>query len=184
MKLKVKYIGFSLLLGATALGTSSCNDLLDLEPVNQITPESYYGSADQLASYLSNIYAGYLTNPYTNMYHASAYNSGMGQSDGNTDIMTVGGSGSTSYFATDYWEVPTGKQLQGYFGNIRTLNYFLDRALTGKEAGTITGDAALVNNYIGEAYFLRAVTYFNMMCRYGDMPIVEKVLVDSNEEIL
>ena len=38
MKLKVKYLGFSLLLGATALGTSSCNDLLDLEPVNQITP--------------------------------------------------------------------------------------------------------------------------------------------------
>ena len=184
MKLKVKYIGFSLLLGATALGTSSCNDLLDLEPINQITPESYYGSADQLASYLNNIYAGYLTNPYTNMYHASSYNSGMGQSDGNTDIMTVGGSGSTSYFATDYWEVPTGKQLQGYFGNIRTLNYFLDKALTGKEAGTITGDAALVNNYIGEAYFLRAVTYFNMMCRYGDMPIVDKVLVDNEEEIL
>lgn len=184
MKLKVKYIGFSLLLGATALGTSSCNDLLDLEPINQITPESYYGSADQLASYLNNIYAGYLTNPYTNMYHASSYNSGMGQSDGNTDIMTVGGSGSTNYFATDYWEVPTGKQLQGYFGNIRTLNYFLDRALTGKEAGTITGDAALINNYIGEAYFLRAVTYFNMMCRYGDMPIVDKVLVDNDEEIL
>ena len=32
MKLKVKYLGFSLLLGATALGTSSCNDLLDLAP--------------------------------------------------------------------------------------------------------------------------------------------------------
>mgnify|MGYP003557006687 CR=1 FL=1 len=64
MKLKVKYLGFSLLLGATALGTSSCNDLLDLEPVNQITPESYYNTADQLASYLNNLYTGYLANPF------------------------------------------------------------------------------------------------------------------------
>ena len=184
MKLKVKYLGFSLLLGATALGTSSCNDLLDLEPVNQITPESYYNTADQLASYLNNLYTGYLVNPYTNMFHTSSYNSGMGQSDGNTDIMTVGGSGSTSYFATDYWEVPTGKQLQGFYGNVRTLNYFLEKALAGKEAGTITGDAAMVDNYIGEAYFLRALTYFRMLCRFGDMPIVDKVLVDSNEEIL
>lgn len=184
MKLKVKYLGFSLLLGATALGTSSCNDLLDLEPVNQITPESYYNTADQLASYLNNLYTGYLANPYTNMFHTGGYNSGMGQSDGNTDIMTVGGSGSTNYFATDYWEVPTGKQLQGFYGNVRTLNYFLEKALAGKEAGTITGDAAMVDNYIGEAYFLRALTYFRMMCLYGDMPIVDKVLVDTEEEIL
>ncbi len=184
MKLKVKYLGFSLLLGATALGTSSCNDLLDLEPVNQITPESYYNTADQLASYLNNLYTGYLANPYTNMFHTGGYNSGMGQSDGNTDIMTVGGSGSTNYFATDYWEVPTGKQLQEFYGNVRTLNYFLEKALAGKEAGTITGDAAMVDNYIGEAYFLRALTYFRMMCLYGDMPIVDKVLVDTDEEIL
>ena len=67
---------------------------------------------------------------------------------------------------------------------MRTLNYFLEKALSGKEAGTITGDAALVDNYIGEAYFLRALTYFRMLCRFGDMPIVDKVLVDSNEEIL
>ena len=184
MKLKVKYLGFSLLLGATALGTSSCNDLLDLEPVNQITPESYYNTADQLASYLNNLYTGYLANPYTNMFHTGGYNSGMGQSDGNTDIMTVGGSGNTNYFATDYWEVPTGKQLQGFYGNVRTLNYFLEKALAGKEAGTITGDAAMVDNYIGEAYFLRALTYFRMMCLYGDMPIVDKVLIDTEEEIL
>ena len=67
---------------------------------------------------------------------------------------------------------------------MRTLNYFLEKALSGKEAGTITGDAALVDNYIGEAYFLRALTYFRMLCLFGDMPIVDKVLVDSNEEIL
>ena len=74
--------------------------------------------------------------------------------------------------------------MQGFYGNVRTLNYFLEKALAGKEAGIITGDAALVDNYIGEAYFLRALTYFRMMCLFGDMPIVDKVLVDTDEEIL
>ena len=47
-----------LLLGAAvttaALGMTSCNDLLDLKPISQITPGAYYQNADQLAAYLNN----------------------------------------------------------------------------------------------------------------------------------
>ena len=39
MKINTKHIGLCLLLGA-AMSTTSCNDLLDLDPVSQITPES------------------------------------------------------------------------------------------------------------------------------------------------
>ena len=46
MKINTKHIGLCLLLGA-AMSTTSCNDLLDLDPVSQITPESFYTSADQ-----------------------------------------------------------------------------------------------------------------------------------------
>lgn len=52
MKINTKHIGLCLLLGA-AMSTTSCNDLLDLDPVSQITPESFYTSADQLATYLN-----------------------------------------------------------------------------------------------------------------------------------
>ena len=41
MKINTKHIGLCLLLGA-AMSTTSCNDLLDLDPVSQITPESFY----------------------------------------------------------------------------------------------------------------------------------------------
>ena len=36
MKINTKHIGLCLLLGA-AMSTTSCNDLLDLDPVSQIT---------------------------------------------------------------------------------------------------------------------------------------------------
>lgn len=84
------------LLGA-AMSTTSCNDLLDLDPVSQITPESFYTSADQLATYLNNYYSSYLVAPYSGeMYHTQSYSDGMARSDGNTDIMLAGLNGNTT----------------------------------------------------------------------------------------
>ena len=163
MKINTKHIGLCLLLGA-AMSTTSCNDLLDLDPVSQITPESFYTSADQLATYLNNYYSSYLVAPYSGeMYHTQSYSDGMARSDGNTDIMLAGLNGNTTLFADDHWEVSSGKALQGYYGGVRVYNYFLDKAVTGYENGTITGDAELIKNYIGEGYFFRALCYFRMV---------------------
>jgi len=90
MKFNIKNLGIGILLGTVGVVSSSCNDMLDLEPVSQITPESYYSSADQLGAYLNNYYNSFLSAPYSgSMYHVSNYNDGMAQSDGNTDIMCV-----------------------------------------------------------------------------------------------
>lgn len=173
------------MLGATAIGTTSCNDLLDLDPVSQITPESYYTSADQLSTYLNNYYSNMLNAPYSGvMYHSQSYSDGMARSDGNTDIMLTGLSGNTTLFANDHWEVSSGKVLQGYYGNVRIFNYFLDKAVKGNEAGTISGDQELIKNYIGEGYFFRALCYFQMLAYYGDLPIITEVLEDKDEVIV
>lgn len=186
MKLfNTKHIGFCLLLGAAGVATTSCNDLLDLEPVSQITPESFYTSADQLASYLNNYYSTYLSAPFSGaMYHTQTYSDGMARSDGDTDIMVAGMTGNTTRFADDHWEVSSGKVLQDYYGGIRVYNYLLDKALTGVEAGTISGDANDIKNYIGEAYFFRALCYFRMLALYGDLPIIRDVLEDNDDVIV
>ena len=44
--MKIKYISM-LLLGAT-LGLTSCNDYLDKEPESNVTPASFFTSADDL----------------------------------------------------------------------------------------------------------------------------------------
>ena len=184
MKFNIKNLGIGILLGTASMIASSCNDMLDLEPVSQITPESYYSSADQLGAYLNNYYNSFLTAPYSgSMYHASNYNDGMAQSDMNTDIMCVG-SGNTTLFADDHWEVSSSKVLQGYYGNVRICNYFLEKATSGYEAGTISGSDEMVRNYIGEGYFFRAMVYFRMLALYGDLPIVTEVLEDKNEVLV
>ncbi|MBD1363663.1 RagB/SusD family nutrient uptake outer membrane protein [Mucilaginibacter sp. ZT4R22] len=55
---------------------------------------------------------------------------------------------------------------------IRDANYFIENM--PKYAGTYT--PAQVNSWLGEARFIRALTYFALVKRYGGVPIVDKVL--------
>ena len=186
MKINIKYLSLCTILGTVSMISTSCNDLLDLDPVSQITPESYYNNADQLASYLNSYYDGFLQLPFNGgMYHdVNVWNDGLARSDRNTDIFVQDVNGNTRIFSNGHWEVPAGKSLQGYYGNFRICNYFLERVIPAYEAKKISGDDVLIRNYIGEAYFLRAVNYFNTMARFGDLPIVTTVLEDNDAAII
>ena len=178
----------NLLLGAAvttaAFGLTSCNDLLDMKPISQITPGAYYQNADQLAAYLNNYYDSYLEMPFSgSMSHSwGQWNEGKAKSDWDTDIYCWGG-GNTSLFADDHWEVSSGKALQGYYGGVRVYNYFINTVLKQIENGTLPNSED-VKNYLGEAYFFRALVYFRIMALYGDIPVITEVLPDENNVIV
>ena len=178
----------NLLLGAAvttaAFGLTSCNDLLDMKPISQITPGAYYQNADQLAAYLNNYYDSYLQMPYSgSMSHSwGQWNEGKAKSDWDTDIYCWGG-GSTQRFADDHWEVSSGKALQGYYGGVRVYNYFINTVLKQIENGTLPNSED-VKNYLGEAYFFRALVYFRIMALYGDIPVITEVLPDEDNVIV
>lgn len=178
----------NLLLGAAvttaAFGLTSCNDLLDMKPISQITPGAYYQNADQLAAYLNNYYDSYLQMPYSgSMSHSwGQWNEGKAKSDWDTDIYCWGG-GNTSLFADDHWEVSSGKALQDYYGGVRVYNYFINTVLKQIENGTLPNSEE-VKNYLGEAYFFRALVYFRIMALYGDIPVITEVLPDENNVIV
>ncbi|WP_295344594.1 RagB/SusD family nutrient uptake outer membrane protein [uncultured Prevotella sp.] len=178
----------NLLLGAAvttaAFGLTSCNDLLDMKPISQITPGAYYQNADQLAAYLNNYYDSYLEMPYSgSMSHSwGQWNEGKAKSDWDTDIYCWGG-GNTSLFADDHWEVSSGKDLQGYYGGVRVYNYFINTVLKQIENGTLPNSED-VKNYLGEAYFFRALVYFRIMALYGDIPVITEVLPDEDNVIV
>lgn len=185
----MKFINIkNLLLGAAvttaAFGLTSCNDLLDMKPISQITPGAYYQNADQLAAYLNNYYDSYLQMPYSgSMSHSwGQWNEGKAKSDWDTDIYCWGG-GNTSLFADDHWEVSSGKALQGYYGGVRVYNYFINTVLKQIENGTLPNSED-VKNYLGEAYFFRALVYFRIMALYGDIPVITEVLPDENNVIV
>lgn len=59
-----------------------------------------------------------------------------------------------------------------------------EKVLPKEKEGTIPGDAELLKQYIGEAYFFRALAYYNALVRFGDYPIITEVLPDDSETLI
>ena len=165
------------------LAITSCEDFLDRSPISQVTPEKYFSTVDQVANYLNNYYNDYLDDSRNyKLYHQQAWNSGMQRNDANTDNLwqtTV----AWIIFAGN-WQVGSGKSIQAPLNRIRTWNYLLEQVLPKEKEGSIQGSVEDLKHYIGEAYFFRAMAYYKALVKYGDYPIVDKVLPDQEEILL
>lgn len=173
MKLKKIFLNTIVLAGGL-LVSSSCNDFLDMKPLDQVTPGEYFGTADQVAAYC--------ISQYNSLFSThSGYSAGTVNNDKNTDNMVAGGY-SSAYFEKGQWRVPnTG----GWdFSQIRYCNYFFETVIPKYEAGQITGGDDAIRHYIGEMYFIRAWVYYSKLKTFGDFPIVTKVLPDVKEELV
>lgn len=150
-------------------GFSSCNDLLDKEPLSDISPDSYYASESQLDAALMREYDSILPG------QSSSY--GLLANDSGTDNQV------TTTIANKYldgqWKVGSGNAWS--FESVYYVNYFLEQVLPKFEAGQISGNEANIKHYIGEAYFLRAFWYFSQLEDLGDFPIVKECLPDDME---
>ncbi|MGL6178360.1 MAG: RagB/SusD family nutrient uptake outer membrane protein [Tannerellaceae bacterium] len=161
-------------LSAGVLLTTSCNDFLDREPLDQVTPGQFFTTEADLASYA------------VNMYSFTTHGGwGLGtvlRGDDNTDNQ------ATTDASYSRW-VPGEKRVPqsggGWdFGRIRNANYFFEHVIPNWKSGKIQGAPKNIEQYIGEVYFLRAYEYFNKLKSYGDFPIVKNTLPDKPEELI
>lgn len=154
-------------------GLTGCNDFLDREPLDKVTPEKFFSSEADLAAYAIN---NYKFNTVTDAYGLNLF----GQ-DNDTDNQVTGSSNA-------YW-IPGENKVASDRGDwkwedIRSCNYFFDQVLPKYEAGAISGNQANVKHYIGEMYVNRAYNYYVMLKRFGDLPIVTTALPDISEELI
>ena len=68
--------------------------------------------------------------------------------------------------------------------DVRSCNYFFDNVLPKYEAGEISRNQDNVRHYIGEMYVNRAYIYYQMLVKYGDLPIVTTALPDIEDELM
>lgn len=162
------FTGVCLLTGMFAL--NSCNDFLDREPLDSVTPQAYLNNENDLAAYTVNAY---------NFSTHSGWGLGTLTGDNHTDNMC------TTNPSYSLW-VPKNRRVPNNSGDysftrIRNCNYFLEQVKPRMEANAITGNVENINHYVGEMYFLRAWEYFQKLKIYGDFPILTSTLIDDKE---
>ncbi|TDW96914.1 RagB/SusD family nutrient uptake outer membrane protein [Dinghuibacter silviterrae] len=153
---------------------ASCHKL-NVPPLNIISEDQVFSSANGVEAYLANIYTflpmedfvyepngGFMTGNggrWQCFYHTDAIDGEM-----------AGPFGGTGDAATGFGFWP--------YDRIRVINILINDL--PKYASLYT--PAQVNEWLGEAYFCRAYTYFAIVKRYGGVPIV-KTVVDPNASI-
>lgn len=152
---------------------TACSDFLDRSPLSTVTSDKYLNTESELSSFGA---AQYEKLP---SHTPNAYNIGTFATDNNSDNQC--NSEPDNNFIPG--EIRVGTSGGWDFGNIRDCNYFLETVLPKYEAGQITGLNANIRHYIGEMYFFRAYQYFTFLQKYGDFPIVTKILSDDYNEL-
>lgn len=166
MKLS-KYI---LLLGLTC-SMPSCIEL-DVPPLNIIQNDDVFASEKGVTTYLSRLYGMSFiedfrythTRGFNNSY---AFQSTFGMT-GEALNRDVGGADKE---ANQIWN--------DAYKLIRETNYFMETLPTYAASFS----EAQLNTWMGEAYFIRALTYHALAKRYGGVPIVNKVLNYPDEPV-
>lgn len=170
MKLyKFSFIALTLLASAT-----SCNDFLEQEPLSSLTPEGFFSSESKVEAAANQFYQDVL--PGHGSWSYGIYGEDV-QTDNQVNWWPDG------KFGTGLWKTANDNGNWSW-GNIRSINYQLNNVLAAYNAKQINGTDANVRHYIGEIYFMRAYCYFDMLQKWGDMPIVTEALPDEESALV
>ena len=168
----MKRLTISTLLSGV-LFLTSCNDFLNQEPLDQLSPNEYLTTESNIAAFA--------TDQYQVLPTHGTYGYGTFEIDNNTDNMA--GMQPNVMYAPGYWKVGQ-EGGSWYFADIYRCNYFFENVLPSYENNAIVGNTTNIKHYIGEMYFFRAFMYFERLKSLGDFPIITKTYPNEREALI
>src|SRR5699024_5072088 len=136
-----------------SVGMIGCNDLLNQTPPDQISSANFWQSEQDLRLAANNLYNSLNSNAYIDTRSIDYYGKGPNNvSSGTNTVPRTDGVWSSAYTY------------------IRRANDMLENI------GGASIDQEVKDRYAAEARFFRAYNYFQLLKRYGDVPLILKTL--------
>lgn len=141
------------------------DDFLERYPLDQLSPETYFQTENELKSFTNSFYSLVPGTP----------------SDGGSSIWGTyiddEAQFSVPALISGTREVPTTGGGWSW-GALRNINFFLENI------HRFPGDENIRNHYVGLARFFRAWFYFDKVARFGDVPWYSKTIGTTDEDLL
>jgi starch-binding outer membrane protein, SusD/RagB family len=160
----MKNLKITIYLFALILIFNACDkDFLDRSPLDQVGSVDYFKSPADLKTYVNQFYTR--SNFPIFREHGGDF--------GTDNAITINVSRSLegTYTLDDAGSIS--------FGSVRSINYFFDNYKKVEENATI-GE---YQQYLGEAHFFRALTYFFLLRNYGDIQWLTTTLGTESPEL-
>lgn len=160
----MKYFNTITAFFVTVIILSGCNeDFLQRNPLDAVTSPDYFKSPNDLKAYVNQYYSNTFFPKYANF--GNDYNS-------DNQITTT-----VDQRLEGTRTVSTSGTID--FGYVRSINYFFDNYKKVEEKYTLQD----YKQYLGEAYFFRALIYFSLLKNYGDIQWITTELGTSSPEL-
>jgi hypothetical protein len=177
----LKNIGKSLLVGAILLGPSSCSDFLDEKDPSNLTPESFYTIPDHAEAAIAATYTGlrfygegagiFSANWQLLEAVTGTATTETGQNSNLNNLYSMTYDGNTEH-VNNWWN--------GLYRVIANANLAIDKIPGISFLPPAT--EAQKTKLLGEARFLRAWAYFNVVRLWGDAPLITKPQTSASDD--
>lgn len=152
-------------------GFSSCKDFLDEQPESAIGTQNYFLNDDEVESGVIACYDG-LQEQYDETYsyvlmEIRSDNTTTVEHEGDYNLIDQCKDTPNNSVTTEYW---------------RSCYNTIFRANTVLENIDNCTNANRKSQYEGEALFIRALTYFNLVRLFGEVPLVDKIVYEGDNE--
>jgi hypothetical protein len=170
---------FAIAFAGSLLFVAGC-DTMNLKPKDEIPNESVWEDPSLMEGYLSDVYNSVAVGFGDPMQTAGQVDEAMNTHNYGADVITQSNmTPSNRGIWSRGWSDQINKR--GFFwetaySSIRNINIFL-KNVEGSEA--ISSD--LKEALLGEAYFLRAYFYHNLMKKFGGVPLIDQVFELSGD---
>ena len=162
-----RYLSLSILM----VSLISCSDILEKQPLDEISDKAFWSDPVLVNYYVNDVYAELYVDPYVlsesrsdNSVNANPDKNKLGDFRFNYNIETA------AEVNDDLWN--------DLYVKIRKCNRFFEMI------GQSTIDAEKADKMIGEIHFLRGMFYFELVKRYGGVILLDRVLaMDDNWSI-
>jgi hypothetical protein len=146
----------------TALSFAGCSKFLEPNPTDVLAPENFYRSRADALSAVNSVYAQTVWAYFWYWYESDV---------ASDDVLATANYGPDGHQLASYTFDPTLWSINDLWSNayitINRANIVLDRV------PPIAMDVAERNRVLGEAHYLRALMYFELVRMFGDVPLIE-----------
>ncbi|MEO6837491.1 MAG: RagB/SusD family nutrient uptake outer membrane protein [Ginsengibacter sp.] len=161
--MKNKHIIYAVFFAMMAFTACKKESFLNRYPLSDISPQNFFTNETDLQLYCNQYYSNL---PVQNFLRA----------DDNSDDKA--NSSINSFLAGTYTIPSSASGTNWNFTFIRTLNFFL----TNYSKANISD--SIKNIYVGETLFFRALSYWNLVKSFGDVPYINTYITDTSKSIL
>lgn len=164
---------FNTILAASLAALSGCERILepDVADTGRVTLETFYVNFNGALQGINGVHAS-LREPYRNMWWVDVIGDD-GQNNAGGDQQAIdfefGTIQTNSSVAANLWAA--------YYSTIYRANTFINRV----PAISLQGNQDILRKqFMGEAYFIRALCYYNLVQLFGDVPLVVNEITNTN----